>query len=219
MPKQLITLIGLVVSLAVVTLGVVVIAVPLYLESVSVDAQTATVGSTNDVYQTQVDYLTEESERQNEIDDSVAALHAQIPMRGQLDDVFEVVGNAAAAAGVVIVSVTAGDAIPFVARTGVDDPGAAVESAEPAVPEDVQPEAGTEGVAGASDVEEKPMDGRQQVDFSIAVTATDMNQVAAFLDALRAGPRLFSTITTTSTTTGEGIDVQVDGLAFVNTEG
>jgi hypothetical protein len=61
--------------------------------------------------------------------------------------------------------------------------------------------------------------GRQQVDFSIQVKATDMNQVTAFLDALRSGTRLFSIVTALSTTSGEGIEVQVDGLTFVDAEG
>ena len=58
MPKQLVTVIGLIVSLGVIALGVFLVAMPLYFQVVDVDAQTATVASTNALYQAQVDSLT-----------------------------------------------------------------------------------------------------------------------------------------------------------------
>ena len=58
------------------------------------------------------------------------------------------------------------------------------------------------------------------MDFVITATAVDMAQATAFLDALRAGPRLLSTIDATTTQTGEGtIDVQLTALAFIDQEG
>ena len=52
------------------------------------------------------------------------------------------------------------------------------------------------------------------------MTAADMDQATAFLDALRAGPRLLSSITATTTQTGEGsVDVQVTALTYVDAEG
>ena len=61
--------------------------------------------------------------------------------------------------------------------------------------------------------------GRQQVDFAIRATAADMAQATAFLDALR-GPRLLSSITATSTQTGEGtVDLQMSALTYVDAEG
>jgi hypothetical protein len=64
MPKQLITVIGLVVSLGIIALGVVLVAVPMLLSSFAVDSQTASVAASNDVYQAQVDGLEEQEARQ-----------------------------------------------------------------------------------------------------------------------------------------------------------
>ena len=91
MPKQLITVIGLAVSLGVVAVAVALVALPMWVQALGVDAQTATVAQTNALYQTQVDTLLVEQERQDEIDASVAALRAEIPATNQLDDVFEVI--------------------------------------------------------------------------------------------------------------------------------
>ena len=72
----------------------------------------------------------------------------------------------------------------------------------------------------AQPVRRRRLAGRQQVDFAISVTAADMAQATAFLDALRAGPRLLSSITATATQTGEGsVDVQVSALTYVDAEG
>lgn len=230
MPKQLITIIGLVVSLGIIALGVVLVAVPMLLSSFVVDGQTASVAASNSVYQSQVDGLKEQEARQDEIDASVASLRGQIPATAKLDDVFEVVANAAAASDVTITSVTAGDAAAFAVRTGATDPadgadtGAAdaaaapTESADPAATP-AATDAASDGTADAGTTTDAAPAGRQQVDFSIQVRASDMNQVTAFLDALRSGTRLFSSITALSTTSGDGIEVQVDGLTFVDAEG
>ena len=62
--------------------------------------------------------------------------------------------------------------------------------------------------------------GRQQVDFAIHATATDMAQASAFLDALRAGPRLLNGIIATATQAGGGaISVQIDALTYIDAEG
>lgn len=227
MPKQLITVIGLVVSLGIIVLGVVLVAVPMLLSSFTVDSQTASVAASNELYQAQVDGLKEQEERQDEIDASVAVLQSQIPVAAQLDDVFEVVANAAGASGVTITSVTAGDTAAFVVRTGATEPTTDPDAADAAAQPDATPPPGPSAPAAdgtaATDTGAPTPDaaaaGRQQVDFSIQVKATDMNQVTAFLDALRSGTRLFSSVTALSTTSGEGIEVQVDGLTFVDAEG
>ena len=47
-----------------------------------------------------------------------------------------------------------------------------------------------------------------------------MAAATAFLDALRAGPRLLSSITATTADTGEGgIMVQISALTYVDSEG
>lgn len=226
MPKQLVTALGLIVSLGVIALGVFLVAMPLYFQAVGVDGQTATVANTNAIYQAQVDHLTAQEENLEQINAEVAGLRSQIPATAQLDDVFEVVGRAAEASGASLTSVTAGEQVLFTTRTGVVDADAAVVAPAPA-PEPTP--SATEGVA--STTTETTTDaaagggvaataGRQQVDFVISASATDMAQATAFLDALRAGPRLLNSITATTTQSGEGtFDVQITALTFMDAEG
>lgn len=224
MPKQLVTVIGLIVSLGVIALGVFLVALPLYLQAVGVDAQTATVANTNAIYQAQVDNLTAEAENLDQINADVADLRSQIPATGQLDDVFEVVARASEASGVSLTAITAGEQVAFAARTGATDRDAAAGAPDPA-PTPSATEGATDPTAGTTTDAAAPVDavvtgGRQQVDFVISATATDMAQATAFLDALRAGPRLLNSITATTTQSGEGtIDVQISSLTFVDAEG
>ncbi|WP_374977781.1 hypothetical protein ACEYYH_08585 [Microbacterium trichothecenolyticum] len=227
MPKHLVTAIGLIVSLGVIALGVFLVAMPLYFQAVAVDAQTATVASTNALYQAQVDELTAQQENLDEITANVAGLRSQIPATGQYDDVFEVVGNAAAASGVAITSVTAGEQIVYTTRTGATEGDPAAAAAAPA-PEatDAATDPNAAADANATDVNAAPAPdaavaaGRQQVDFVISATAADMAQATAFVDALRAGPRLLNSMAVTMTQSGEGtVDIQITALSYVDEEG
>lgn len=226
MPKQLVTALGLVVALGVIALGVFLVALPLYFQAIGVDAQTATVASTNDVYQAQADNLRAEEENLDAINANVADLRSQIPASGQLDDVFEVVARASEAAGLPLTSVTAGERVAFVVRTEPTDDEEATAAPAPApTPSPTagtgEPPADTPATPDGSVVPD-PAEavGRQQVDFVITATAADMAQVTAFLDALRAGPRLLHSITATSAQTGEGtIDLQIKAFTFIDAEG
>lgn len=225
MPKHLVTVLGLILSLGVIALGFFLVAVPQFFQALGVDAQTATVANTNAIYQAQVDTLREEEERLDEINAAVADLRSQIPATGQLDDVFEVVGRAAEASGVALTAVTAGDQVAFVVRTGVEEDPAAAPAPAP-TPTPAPTTGATDAAAGGSATTPDatagagaaPTSGRQQVDFVIQATATDMAQATAFLDALRAGPRLLSNVTATTAQNGEGaIDVQITALTYVDT--
>lgn len=220
MQKGIITVIGLVVSVGIVVLALVLGALPVYLQSVAVDVQTASVANTNAVYQAQVDNLRAEQENLDTINASVAGLRAQIPASAQLDDVFEVIGRAAEEADVDIVSISAGQQVAFTPHAGVVD--------ETAPPADSSTDAtgGTADGTGADDgtgtgdaQTPAPASGRQQVDFAIQVTAPDMDHVTDFLDQLRAGPRLLSSISATAVTGDEGLTVQVSALTYVDSEG
>ena len=222
MPKHIVTAIGLIVSLGVIALGVFLVAMPLYFQAVSVDGQTASVASTNAQYQAQVDELTAQQENLGEIEANVAGLRAQIPATGQLDDVFEVVARAAEASGVQITSVTAGEQVAYATGTGATEgdavavPAPAPEATEAAT--DATTGTPTDAAAPAPDAAAGA--GRQQVDFVISATAADMEQATAFLDALRAGPRLLNSVSATMTQSGEGtVDIQVSALTFVDAEG
>lgn len=227
MPKHLVTVLGLILSLGVIALGFFLVALPQFFQALGVDAQTATVANTNAIYQAQVDTLREEEERLDEINAAVADLRSQIPATGQLDDVFEVVGRAAEASGVTLTAVTAGEQTAFVVRTGVEEDPAAAPAPAPGPTPAPTPTAGaTDAAAGGSATTPDATagaggaatSGRQQVDFVIQATATDMAQATAFLDALRAGPRLLSNVTATTAQNGDGaIDVQITALTYVDT--
>ncbi|MFD4959822.1 type 4a pilus biogenesis protein PilO [Microbacterium sp. NPDC058389] len=222
MPKHLVTAIGLVVSLGIIALGVFLVAVPLYFQAVDVDAQTATVAGTNTIYQAQVDNLTAQQENLDQINSDVDELRAQIPADGQLDDVFEVVGHAAESTGVQLTAVTAGEQVAFVVRTEAEsaDGTAAAPAPEP-TPAATDAATDTTGTTdAATPAPPAATDSREQVDFTISATAGDMAQATAFLDALRAGPRLLSSITATSTQSGEGtVSLQISALTYVDAEG
>lgn len=217
MPKQIVTAIGLIVSLGVIALGVFLVALPIFFQSAAVDTQTATVASTNAIYQTQVDTLNAQKANLDTINANVNELRSQIPATGQLDGVFEVVGKAAQSSGVQITSITAGDQVAYVPRTGATEANApAPEPTPSATPTPGATASGT----GTATPTPPSIGGRQQVDFVISATATDMNQATAFLDALRAGPRLLSSITATTTQSGEAaISVQISALTYLDSEG
>lgn len=222
MSRSLINLIGVVVMVAVLALGIFLVAAPVAFQAVGVVAQTATVGNTNAVYQAQIDHLTEEQKRLPEIEASVAALQTQIAPANELDDVFELVATAAAATGVNISAVTAEDPAAFSERTAAvagDEAGA--QPAPQATPEPSATPAPSDSQAGgtAAQTEALPATtagaGRTQVGFTINVTAPEFGQLVSFLDALRAGPRLLGQVKTTVTPTDNGFDLTLSALTFV----
>ena len=221
MPKHIVTAVGLIVSVGVIALGVFLVALPVYFQAVAVDAQTAAVASTNEVYQTQVDGLHAQEANIDQINANVAQLRAQIPATGQYDDVFEVIGRAAEASAVSIDSVTAGEQVVFVARTGADTDGAVAPVADPPRSRPlVRPTHQRERRIAAPIPDVATTAGRQQVDFAISATAVDMGQAIAFLDALRAGPRLLRSITAMTTQSGDSaVAIQVSALTYIDGEG
>ena len=235
MPKQLINLIGVLVSVAILALGVFLVAMPLVTQGLGVSAQTQQVAQTNALYQTQVDALNKAKQNKAQTDAAVAALRAQIPATPRLDEVFDLVARASQSSGVTIASVTAGTPAPFVART--DTTSLNDQKASPAPAPSPTAAAGgvvgqaqqTAGAANAQATQTNAAAGtavngvtgtssqtRTQIDFAISVTANDMNQVTGFLDALRAGPRLLSNITSTVAQNGTAFQVQVTALTYVD---
>ncbi|WP_137845548.1 hypothetical protein [Microbacterium sp. 2FI] len=211
MPKQLINIIGIVVCVGVIALAVSLVALPTFFQSLSTTEAAQQVDQTNAIYQARVDDLRAEAERMDEIEASVAALRAEIPATNKLDDVFELVAKAATAASVDVQSITAGATAAFVERVAASPVGEA-----PAPPAE---EAAADGAdtndAGSSAETTTPRDGREQVDFTIAVNAEELSEVVAFLDQLRTGPRLLGNVESEVTPTGTGFAVSVSALTFV----
>lgn len=226
MPKQLINLIGIVVCAGILGLAVAVVALPIYFQSLATGAQTFQVDQANDVYQTQVDGLRAQEERMGEIEASVAELRTQIPTANELDDVFELVARSASEANVQVQTITAGENAAFAGRTEPlaigevpETPASAETTTDPTTGETTDPAAlpaePTPAETAPAPVEGAPLEGRQQVDFTITVTATQLQDAIGFLDRLRTGPRLLTAIDSTVIPTGTGYDVSVSALTYV----
>lgn len=157
--KQLINLLGILVAVIVLVAGLALIALPMYSQAQTVDANATTVAQTNAVYQAQIDGLSAANERIDEIDQALAGLRTEIAASPQLDDVYEIVGAAAQRADVRIESIAAEDSAQFIPRTALDAEGNAVV-AEPAPAEESPagdaPEAAEEPAAPAPSPEDSP---------------------------------------------------------------
>ena len=224
MPKQLINVIGIVVCVGILGLAIALGAVPIFFQSLATGAQTAQVDQTNDIYQVQIDGLRAEEERMGEIEASVADLRTQIPLANELDDVFELVARAASDSNVQVQTITAGENAAFAVRAaplaiGEEPEAAPAEASADGTSRDTPDPAATPDTAipetPAPVADGAPIEGRQQVDFTITVTASQLQDAVGFLDQLRTGPRLLSAIESTVIPTGTGYDVSVSALTFV----
>ncbi|WP_404432427.1 hypothetical protein LG299_00385 [Microbacterium lacus] len=215
MPRQLINVIGAIAVIAILAIGALVIALPLYLQSLTTSAQAMQVAQTNSLYQVQVDGLRAEEERFDEIEADVADLRMQIPATTRADDVFEIVANAATATGVTIDSIVASDALGWVPRTDIVVPPPGVDGG---ATEDQTTEETTDGTGTPDAAADTPTSPQLSVPFSIAVTAADAAQAVAFLDALGTGPRLIAISSSTIALSDGSYGLTVEALAFVESE-
>lgn len=221
--KEIQNILGGLAVAAVLAAGLLLGAVPLFLESRTVEAQADSVVSTNEMYEVQVAQLRENQDRFDEIKESITTLRSQIPASDRLDEVFEIINSAAAATGVTIESAMAGERAVWVARAAPGEEAAPGTAAGPeaAAPEAAPTEdaAASESAEGASETPaeaEVPPDN--EVPFTMVVTTPDTAAAARFIDALGAGPRLLSiTHVVMSETNGE-FSLTIDALTFVRTE-
>ena len=226
-PRQMINLVGVVVVVALLVAGLTMIVLPMYSSARSIDADTANVAQTNQLYDVRVSRLTAAQAEIETLTGDVTALRRQIAASSQLDDVMQIVVDSAKATGATIESVSAADAEPWAPRTGLEgegDTGAPVDAAPaegeaaPAEGEgtettettDAAADAGTEAPAEA----EPAASPQQQIPVTITVEVPDARAAAAFIDALSRGPRLLATI---DGTLEEGT-LTVTALALVRTE-
>jgi len=225
LPKQLINLLGIVVVLAVLTLGIVVVALPLYTQSLSTDSETARVAQTNSQYAIQVQALQAAKKDLSQTEREVAGLRTQITVPDHLDDAFELAIRAASAADSAITSMTAGEIEPFVARTAVGEDGKAIPPTPAPSPEATAPP--TVGASGGTGVESEASpvphstppadDHRLQAPFTIAVEVPSPKAAAAFLDGLRKGPRVIAIVHSSLESSASSFELTVDALAFIRT--
>ena len=239
MTKQLITLIGALISAAVIVAAVLVGVVPLIGGVVSADSQREQVAATNAGFEKQIASLTTQKANLAEIQGAVTQLRGQIPEQQLLNQVFERISRAATDAGVTVTDASRGDLETFVARTGSKDAAAATAAPTPAptpTPTTGTPIDAAKGTAGQANANAAATDAangatpttgapdpaastRQQVQLSIRISAPDIASTFAFLDGLRAGPRAIAIDTATTTESGGVFEMQITAIAFLQSSG
>ena len=239
MTKQLITLIGALISAAVIVAAVLVGVVPLIGGVVSADSQREQVAATNAGFEKQIASLTTQKANLADIQGAVTQLRGQIPEQQLLNQVFERISRAATDAGVTVTDASRGDLETFVARTGSKDAAAATAAPAPAptpTPTTGTPIDAAKGTAGQANANAAATDAangatpttgapdpaastRQQVQLSIRISAPDIASTFAFLDGLRAGPRAIAIDTATTTESGGAFEMQITAIAFLQSSG
>ncbi|MGQ7312361.1 hypothetical protein ACUOFU_11705 [Microbacterium arabinogalactanolyticum] len=239
MTKQLITLIGALISAAVIVAAVLVGVVPLIGGVVSADGQREQVAATNAGFEKQITSLTTQKANLADIQGAVTQLRGQIPEQQLLNQVFERISRAATDAGVTVTDASRGDLETFVARTGSKDAAAATAAPAPAptpTPTTGTPIDAAKGTAGQANANAAATDAasgatpttgapapaastRQQVQLSIRISAPDIASTFAFLDGLRAGPRAIAIDTATTTESGGAFEMQITAIAFLQSSG
>jgi hypothetical protein len=241
--KSFITLIGALVSIAIVVLAVVFGVLPLVGQAFTALGSTVQAGVTNSTYEAQIANLKKEKDRKGEIDASVAALRGQIPATADLDAAFDVIANSAVSVGGVVTSSTRGDLAPYTPRVAPVQAGPAAAEQEKATPSPAptpQPTAGdvvgdaqntaaqanananqTSQAANGTPSTPAPAPaaqsgaGREQIPISVSVNVPDLNAAVGFLDGLRNANRLLAVDKATASNVNGGLTVTVDLLAFV----
>lgn len=193
MPKQLINTMGAVIVSGILVIAIVLVAVPLYLQSVATGAQADQVAVANAAQQASIDELAAQKKNIGDIEDSVAELHQQIPPAIRFDTVSALIADAAARTGVTVTGIAPGETIAF--------GGGA--SAEPPADTSSQPAPDAESATG-----------QIQIPVQIDATGPSLEQMLAFFDALREGPRLLGNIQPQVTTGSEGTQAVVSAFAY-----
>lgn len=236
MTKQLINLIGILVSAAVHVAAVLLGVIPLIGGVLAADSQRQQVETTNAAYETQIRTLTEQKEHLGDIQAAVAQLRAQIPEKELLNEVFERISRAATSAGVTVTAASRGDLAPYAARAGTDEEETPVPapSASPSdgtgtsldqahdVADQATANASASGTTTGGAPEAIPPSAapaRGQVEVSIDVTASDIARAFAFLDGLRAGPRAIAIDTVATTRVPDGFTMKITAIAFLQSSG
>ena len=156
--KQLINLAGIVLVAVLLVAGVALVAMPLYSQSQSIDAQVGTVAQSNMLYEQQIAALTSAEAEIDQIDADVADLRSEIAAFPKLDDAHRLISAAAKQVDVRIQTVEA------TAPTAWQPRGTpAVEGTEAAAPAEPAP-AATEGAEATTSAGETPAPAEAPVD-------------------------------------------------------
>lgn len=217
-PKELINVIGIVVVAAVLATGALAGAVPLVLQARQIDGEAVLVDTSNATYQAQIDGLRLQEARFDEIEAELAILRTEIPARNSLDDVFEIVADAAEDAGVTVTTIAAADAEEYAARRAPGDEAPPAPPASDPAPDDTTADAEAAPAPSAPANASDAPSGKSQIPVTITVETADPASAAAFLDALRSGPRLLAIVHTELTESTEVLTLTVATLTFVRSD-
>jgi hypothetical protein len=239
LPRQLINLIGALVVIAVLAAGVLIGAMPLYMESARTTSDADRAANDNGIFRAELEGLQTQSANFAELEADVDALRAAIPATPQLDDVFEIIAKAAAETDMTVTTITTDDPQTWSAQVGPLDTAAieALAADAPAADESASTESApadatesgtaTDGAAtdtaadgtGAATGTEADADSPQQ---SIAITITaktaDPASIFRFIDLLSSGERLVSIVHTELDGDSEDTRLIVNAMTFVRTE-
>lgn len=191
MPKQLINTVGVLIVVAILAIGIALVAVPLYLQSVSTQAQADQVAAANAAQAASVDELRAQESNDAELDAELDELRAQIPATPRVYTISQLVSEAAADTGVALTGITPNAPVAF-------DPANEVDT-------------------GIGSPTAEPVTGRAEIPVQITVLAASDAEIIAFLDRLREGPRLLGDIEATISSRG-GADASIKAVAFADIE-
>lgn len=164
MNKQLINLAGVLAIIVILVAGVALIALPMWGQSQTTDAQTRTVANTNAVYEQQIVQLSAAQSRISAIDVELSQLRAQIADAPQLDDVHEIVAAAAREVDAQIESVAIGDPETWTVRDGSTGDAAALPD---------EPDESGDAAAGVDESESESAGSGEQPATSVDAPVAD----------------------------------------------
>ncbi len=217
MPKQLINIGGVLVTVIILALGIMLGALPLFSESQSTDAEAKQVKQSNDVFEIQVQALRAQEANIEELDAELAELRAMIPTNEFNDQVFEIIVSAAAATGSQIVSASASDYAAWTPPLRADGTSpqadAAAVAAQAAPDEAATNDTDAEAAPAPTPVTAPVDEARVSVPFQLSVVTTSPASAMAFLDLVNAGTRLISIDTVNFAVTTPAVATPGEGEA------
>lgn len=222
MTRQLINLIGGLVTVLVLVAGVVLIGLPMYSGAQAAGKEADDVARGNATQQIVIDGLRVQEAQFDQLEDEVAQLRRQIAVEPRVDDVVALALAAVSAQGGTLDSVSATEAVPFAVRVDEQAPAPAAE-ADPGTAEASATDAAADGAADATAAASAPVaapasgaDTQLQVPVTLAMTAPSVEAATSIVDALRRGPRMLAVTQATTTSEEGGVKLNVEVLVFVN---
>lgn len=120
MPKQLINTIGAVIVAAILLAAIGLVAFPLFLQTMAVTAQSATVATQNAQQQAAVDALAAKETELPQLEAQVAELETEIPSEPHNDTISALVAAAAEETGVTVTNFAPSEPIPVDQTPGAE---------------------------------------------------------------------------------------------------